>query len=401
MDIFGGQTDIGKTPKTTGDPSVKRPEDYGNIFGLDDKQPVKANVKLERGVSSTGNANNSDKKVIKPEKDKESDEYGDIFGFEEKPYETGKIQQSEEEEANVEKQETELVTDATEKVLNNIKSGKESPEDKGKEDQVELKKRSRKDDRQVTGVPRVDPFMFRAMDVSEPESEDEKNYPAIYDNELNSLDNKPWREADADITDWFNYGFDEDSWRTYCAAQVKMRLTLSKRKDTGHRAENKKVKNTINPVGVKPKSEERGSPDRVIGNPTPPNTWNRLSERGICFDFNYKGFCSRSNCKWLHTRQQDVRKPPPIPTKIQPPILTKIPVLPPPPPVVGMPMGPTPGFHPSAVNPASGSADVQNFMEQLRPVSSLVHPSIIGRVHSREKKRKRSRRSRSRSRTRR
>jgi len=303
----------------------------------------------------------------------------------------------------VEKQETELVTDATEKVLNNIKSGKESPEDKGKEDQVELKKRSRKDDRQVTGVPQVDPFMFSAMDVSEPESEDEKNYPAIYDNELNSLDNKPWREADADITDWFNYGFDEESWRTYCAAQVKMRLTLSKRKDTGQLAEKQKVKNTINPVGVKPKSEERGSPsrDRVIGNPTLPNTWNRLSERGICFDFSYKGFCSRANCKWLHSqRQQDVRKPPPIPTKIPAPILTKMP-LPPPPPVVGVPMSATPGYHPSPVNPVTGSADVQNFMEQLRPVSSLVHPSIIGRVHSRDKKRKRSRRSRSRSRTRR
>lgn len=397
MDIFGGQTDIGRTSRATGLPSVKRQEDFGNIFGLDDKRAVKSSVKLESEIASSASSKRSDRKVVKPEIDERSDEYGDIFGVEEKPDETAEKQQSEEEEASLEKQESELVTDDTAKVLNNEKSGKENLEDQSKENEDGLEKRSRKNDRRVKGIPRVDPFMFRAMDVSEPESEDEKNYPAIYDNELNSLDDKPWREADADITDWFNYGFDEDSWRTYCAAQVKMRLTLSKRKEARLRADDKKFKSTNTPGVVKPKSEERGSPskDRVLGKPTLPNAWNRLSDRGICFDFSYKGYCSRASCKWLHTqRQQDVRKPPPIPTKI--------PVPPPLPPVVGVPVGATPGFRPSPLNPVTGSADVQNFMEQLRPVSSLVHPSIIGRVHSsRDKKRKRSRRSRSRSRTRR
>jgi len=408
MDIFGSQTNRGKTLQESGAPSVKRPDDYGNIFGLNDKQAGKASVKLE----STGSVKNPVKAELKPEIDKRSDEYGDIFGFEEKPTESGKKQQVKEVGGRVEKQEGKLGTDATAKDLNNEESPNKSLEDQKKVDKglEGLKKRSRKNDRQVTGTPKIDPFMFRSMDVSEPESDDEKNYPAIYDNELNSLDDKPWREADADITDWFNYGFDEDSWRDYCAAQVKMRLTLSKRKNAGNRNEDK-VKNTMNPSGVNPKGEERVSPqkDRVIGTPAIPSNRRRLSEPGICFDFQYKGYCSRANCKWLHKQQpQEVRKPPPVPAKI--PVSA-------PPPLVGVGMGATPGFvrppqinpvkgsgfaRPPPINPGSGSADVQNFMEQLRPVSSLVHPSIIGRVHnSRDKKRKRSRRSRSRSRTRR
>lgn len=30
---------------------------------------------------------------------------------------------------------------------------------------------------------------------------------------------KPWRRPGADLTDYFNFGFDEDSWRAYCAKQ--------------------------------------------------------------------------------------------------------------------------------------------------------------------------------------
>jgi len=395
MDIFGSQTNTVMTPKETGATSVKRPDEYGSIFGLDNKQPVKASVKMESGIASKVGVESQDQTELKPEKDTRSDEYGVIFGFDEKPNESGKKQQSEKDQGRVAKQEGESATDASAKVLNNEKSANQSPKDRD-QGVTGLKKRSRKNDRQVCGTPQVDPFMFRAMDVSEPESEDEKNYPAIYDNELNSLDDKPWREADADMTDWFNYGFDEDSWRAYCAAQVKMRLTLSKRKEAAKRDENK-VKTAKNPSRVTPKREERGSPvkDKVLGKQVPPSAWRRLSEPGICFDFQYKGYCSRNNCKWLHKQQPpDVSKPPPIPAKIPVPL---------PPPVVGVGMGATPGFaRPPPINPVTGSADVQNFMEQLRPVSSLVHPSIIGRVHSsREKKRKRSRRSRSRSRTRR
>lgn len=36
---------------------------------------------------------------------------------------------------------------------------------------------------------------------------------------LDTLADKPWRKPGADITDYFNYGFNEDTWRAYCERQ--------------------------------------------------------------------------------------------------------------------------------------------------------------------------------------
>lgn len=36
---------------------------------------------------------------------------------------------------------------------------------------------------------------------------------------VDSLEDKPWRKPGADITDYFNYGFNEDTWRAYCERQ--------------------------------------------------------------------------------------------------------------------------------------------------------------------------------------
>jgi len=44
---------------------------------------------------------------------------------------------------------------------------------------------------------------------------------------LDSLDDKPWRKPGADITDFFNYGFTEDTWRAYCDRQKRIRLNDS------------------------------------------------------------------------------------------------------------------------------------------------------------------------------
>lgn len=41
---------------------------------------------------------------------------------------------------------------------------------------------------------------------------------------IDSLDDKPWRKPGADITDYFNYGFNEETWRAYCEKQKRMRL---------------------------------------------------------------------------------------------------------------------------------------------------------------------------------
>ncbi len=39
---------------------------------------------------------------------------------------------------------------------------------------------------------------------------------SILELDLNALADKPWRRPGSDISDWFNYGFDEISWEAYC-----------------------------------------------------------------------------------------------------------------------------------------------------------------------------------------
>ncbi|KAJ3750979.1 hypothetical protein DFH05DRAFT_1567880 [Lentinula detonsa] len=39
---------------------------------------------------------------------------------------------------------------------------------------------------------------------------------AIFEVDIAAMADKPWRRAGSDISDWFNYGFDELSWEAYC-----------------------------------------------------------------------------------------------------------------------------------------------------------------------------------------
>ena len=39
---------------------------------------------------------------------------------------------------------------------------------------------------------------------------------SILEVDLNAMADKPWRRPGSDISDWFNYGFDELSWEAYC-----------------------------------------------------------------------------------------------------------------------------------------------------------------------------------------
>ncbi|KAH7639947.1 hypothetical protein HUG17_3980 [Dermatophagoides farinae] len=45
----------------------------------------------------------------------------------------------------------------------------------------------------------------------------------IYDVNLDSIEDKPWRKPGSDITDYFNYGFTEETWKVYCDRQRKIR----------------------------------------------------------------------------------------------------------------------------------------------------------------------------------
>lgn len=45
----------------------------------------------------------------------------------------------------------------------------------------------------------------------------------IFDVDLDTFEEKPWNKPGADITDFFNYGFTEITWRQYCAKQKQVR----------------------------------------------------------------------------------------------------------------------------------------------------------------------------------
>ncbi|XP_028857403.1 pre-mRNA 3'-end-processing factor FIP1 isoform X1 [Denticeps clupeoides] len=41
-----------------------------------------------------------------------------------------------------------------------------------------------------------------------------------------SFEEKPWRKPGADLSDYFNYGLNEDTWKTYCEKQRRLRMGL-------------------------------------------------------------------------------------------------------------------------------------------------------------------------------
>ncbi|KAI1887916.1 hypothetical protein AGOR_G00195410 [Albula goreensis] len=44
--------------------------------------------------------------------------------------------------------------------------------------------------------------------------------------DLDSFEEKPWRKPGADLSDYFNYGFNEDTWKAYCEKQKRLRMGL-------------------------------------------------------------------------------------------------------------------------------------------------------------------------------
>uniref|UniRef100_A0A8R1IIB5 FIP1-like 1 protein n=1 Tax=Caenorhabditis japonica TaxID=281687 RepID=A0A8R1IIB5_CAEJA len=53
------------------------------------------------------------------------------------------------------------------------------------------------------------------------------NQKPIYDLDLAQMEDRPWRKPGADITDYFNYGFTEETWNMYCERQKKLRIEFS------------------------------------------------------------------------------------------------------------------------------------------------------------------------------
>ncbi|KAJ1489949.1 Fip1 motif-domain-containing protein, partial [Baffinella frigidus] len=44
-----------------------------------------------------------------------------------------------------------------------------------------------------------------------------------YELDISAMDEKPWRKPGADLSDWFNFGFNEETWHAYCQKQLQLR----------------------------------------------------------------------------------------------------------------------------------------------------------------------------------
>ncbi|CAB3397101.1 unnamed protein product [Caenorhabditis bovis] len=58
----------------------------------------------------------------------------------------------------------------------------------------------------------------------------------IYDIDLAQMEDRPWRQPGADITDYFNYGFNEDTWNLYCERQKKLRAEFGNNQAAANKA---------------------------------------------------------------------------------------------------------------------------------------------------------------------
>lgn len=55
----------------------------------------------------------------------------------------------------------------------------------------------------------------------------EKGYRTVFDIDLDALEEKSWQRPGVDVTDYFNFGFNENSWKQYCQQLVCLSTPLS------------------------------------------------------------------------------------------------------------------------------------------------------------------------------
>merc|ERR1711971_304400 len=68
-----------------------------------------------------------------------------------------------------------------------------------------------------SAVPLIDPMLYEGCGIPVLDENIEKN--SILDLDIDKLSSKPWEQGE-DITDYFNYGFNEKTWKEYLANQI-------------------------------------------------------------------------------------------------------------------------------------------------------------------------------------
>uniref|UniRef100_A0A8C2JP79 Pre-mRNA 3'-end-processing factor FIP1 n=1 Tax=Cyprinus carpio TaxID=7962 RepID=A0A8C2JP79_CYPCA len=66
-------------------------------------------------------------------------------------------------------------------------------------------------------------WLYGGIDLEAPGS---INGVPVLEVDMESFEEKPWRKPGADLSDYFNYGFNEDTWKAYCEKQKRLRMGL-------------------------------------------------------------------------------------------------------------------------------------------------------------------------------
>ncbi|UXI23368.1 MEF2BNB-like protein [Sarcoptes scabiei] len=176
----------------------------------------------------------------------------------------------------------------------------------------------------------------------------------IYDVSIDSIEDKPWCKPGSDITDYFNYGFNEETWKVYCERQKRIRsmnqkgefdinsaLNMSLNSSTNTLASSSKMANEIQ----KDESLQASNFDQKLPIQTI-NENSKYNTSGSIVSINTQHLASSNKKPNFPIMQTNLKQSiDVIPPKSQTPAL---PLVPPPPPSLAIGnslLGPRPNFN--------------------------------------------------------
>ncbi|XP_058611598.1 pre-mRNA 3'-end-processing factor FIP1 isoform X1 [Onychostoma macrolepis] len=204
--------------------------------------------------------------------------------------------------------------------------------------------------------------------------------------DVESFEEKPWRKPGADLSDYFNYGFNEDTWKAYCDKQRRLRMSLeilslgSSSKIMVHQNSSsdlsehssRKSSGSINVIGG-----QAGTISRVEGR-----------RRHSADENNIKVVSEQSSDTELSSPKLLPFFPPNIPPPPFPPpsIGTTPPLIPPPP---GFPL--PPGAPPPMIPPLDRLVSYRNWRERQRRCSRQRKQEHSKSIYRQKKEKKKDR----------
>ncbi|KHJ91837.1 hypothetical protein OESDEN_08287, partial [Oesophagostomum dentatum] len=186
----------------------------------------------------------------------------------------------------------------------------------------------------------------------------------IYDIDLAQMEDRPWRKPGADITDYFNYGFTEDTWNTYCERQKKLRQEYS-----NQAAVNKALFSSINlsnPLGMPPNTGGR----QLV--PLTEGTVKVLTDNGGLFKPHYHKLANDNSEPIMRTV---IGGPPPATAPPGPPGVGPAPT---PAPIVDFSKPPPSLPPPTAATPAPAAIPPVHIMDGPPGVDIVAPPGVDG-----------------------